>query len=108
MHSFLIAVVWITSVGSVLQFLVMLSASWMVFAGHYSFFELDVTTFISQVVPWLYWIKTFMIALLGDLGELILTIPILIITPIKFVAGLAIGIWAYRSAKRISATPPDS
>ena len=98
MRTFLLTVFWITNIGNVIQLLVIVSASWMIFSGRYSFFELDANTFFTQIVPWLLWLKTLIILLLGDLGRLVLAIPILIIAPLKLIFGTAIGIWAYSTA----------
>ncbi|PCI74075.1 MAG: hypothetical protein COB20_15515 [SAR86 cluster bacterium] len=101
MRNFLLTIFWISSVGNVIQFLIMVSAGWLIFSGNYSFFELNVTVFVTQVAPWLQWIEAIIIALLGDLGRWILSIPIFIISPIKFIAGAVIGWWAYSTAKNI-------
>jgi membrane-associated phospholipid phosphatase len=98
MRTFLLTVFWITNIGNVIQLLVIVSASWMIFSGRYSFFELDGNAFLTQVVPGLLWLKTLIILLLGDLGRLVLAIPILIIAPLKLIFGTAIGIWAYSTA----------
>ena len=98
MRTFLLTVFWITNIGNVIQFLVIVSASWMIFSGRYSFFELDANTFFTQIVPWLLWLKTLIILLLGDLGRLVLSIPMLIIAPMKLIFGTVIGIWAYSTA----------
>ena len=105
MRTFLLAIFWITSLGSVIQLLIMASASWIIFSGAYSFFDLNVNIFITQYVPWLLWVKTFIVALLGDVGYWILTIPILIIAPLKLVLGTIIGLWAYSVAKNMPAAP---
>ncbi len=105
MRTFLLAIFWITSLGSVIQLLIMASASWIIFSGAYSFFDLNVNIFITQYVPWLLWVKTFIVALLGDVGYWILTIPILIIAPLKLVLGTIIGLWAYSVAKDMPAEP---
>jgi hypothetical protein len=105
MRTFLLAIFWITSLGSVIQLLIMASASWIIFSGAYSFFDLNVNIFITQYVPWLLWVKTFIVELLGDVGYWILTIPILIIAPLKLVVGTIIGLWAYSVAKNMPAAP---
>ena len=92
MRTFLLTVFWITNIGNVIQLLVIVSASWMIFSGRYSFFELDANTFFTQIVPWLLWLKTLIILLLGDLGRLVLSIPMLIIAPMKLIFGTVIGI----------------
>ena len=81
----------------------MVSAGWIIFSGAYSFFDLDVNVFITQYVPWLLWIKTILIQLLGDFGYWILEIPILIIAPMKLVLGTMIGLWAYSAARAMPA-----
>jgi hypothetical protein len=101
MRAFLLTVFWITNTGNVIQLLVIVSASWMIFSGRYSFFGLDANAFLTQVVPWLLWLKTLIILLLGDLGRLLLGIPILIIAPPKLIFGTVIGIWAYSTAKGV-------
>ena len=101
MRTFLLTIFWITSLGSVVQLLIMASASWILLSGAYSFFDLNVNVFITQYVPWLLWIKTIIIQLLGDFGYWILTIPILIIAPVKLIFGTIIGLWAYTIARRL-------
>jgi hypothetical protein len=105
MRTFLLSIFWITNLGSVIQLLIILSASWIILSGTSSFFDLDVNVFITQYVPWLLWIKTILVQLLGDLGYWILTIPILIIAPVKLVSGTIIGLWAYSVAKGMPAKP---
>ena len=100
MRTFLLTIFWITSLGSVIQLLIMASASWIIFSGAYSFFDLTVSVFITQYMPVFIWIKTFIVALLGSVGHWILTIPILIIAPIKLVVGTIIGLWAYSVEKK--------
>ena len=99
MRTFLLAVFWFTTLGNAVQFLVIASAGWFIFSGDYSFVELNVDVFVTQIVPWLLWLKTLVLALLGEIGTLILTIPILIIAPIKIIFGTVIGYWAYSVAK---------
>ena len=101
MRNFLLAIFWISNIGNVIQFLIMVSAGWLILSGNYSFFELNVVLFVTEVTPWLRWIETIIIAVLGDLGRWILSIPIFIISPIKFIAGALIGWWAYAAAKNI-------
>ena len=105
MRTFLLTVFWVTNFGNVIQLLVMASASWIIFSGAYSFLELDVNVFLTQFVPWLVWLKTIIIALLGEFGRWALTIPILVIAPLKFVTGTVIGLWAYSVAKRMPVGP---
>ncbi len=101
MRTFLVTIFWITNLGSVIQLLIIASASWILFSGAHSFFDLNVNVFITQYVPWLLWIKTILVQFLGDFGYWILTIPILIIAPLKLVTGTIIGLWAYSAAKAI-------
>ena len=92
MRNFLLTIFWISNVGNVIQFFIMVSAGWLIVSGDYSFFELNVVIFVTQVAPWLQWIETIIVAVLGDLGVWILSIPIFIISPIKFIAGAGIGV----------------
>jgi len=105
MRTFLLTIFWITNLGNVIQLLIMASASWIIFSGAYSFFDLNVNVFITQYIPMFIWIKTFIVTLLGDFGYWILTIPILIIAPLKLVIGTIIGLWAYSVAKDMPAEP---
>lgn len=105
MRTFLLTIFWITNLGNVIQLLIMASASWIIFSGAYSFFDLNVNVFITQYIPMFIWIKTFIVALLGSVGHWILTIPILIIAPLKLVIGTLIGLWAYSVAKEMPAEP---
>ena len=101
MRNLLLTIFWISNVGNVIQFFIMVSAGWLIVSGDYSFFELNVVIFVTQVAPWLQWIETIIVAVLGDLGVWILSIPIFIISPIKFIAGAGIGWWAYSAAKNM-------
>lgn len=83
----------------------MVSAGWLIFSGVYSFFDLNVEVFVSQVAPWLLFIKTILAALLGQFGIWILSIPILILSPIKFITGVIVGWWAYSTAKNMPVKP---
>jgi|TARA_B110000093_G_C12803098_1_gene339707 hypothetical protein len=56
----------------------MVSAGWLIVSGDYSFFEINVVIFVTQVAPWLQWTETIIVAVLGDLGTWILSIPILL------------------------------
>ena len=103
MRTFLLTIFWITNLGSVIQLLIIASASWILFSGAHSFFDLNVNVFITQYVPWLILIKTILVHLVGDFGYWILTIPILIIAPVKLVLGIIIGLWAYSAAKYMPA-----
>ena len=103
MRTFLLTIFWITNLGSVIQLLIIASASWILLSGSYSFFDLNVNVFITLYVPWLLWIKTILIQLLGNFGYWILKIPILIIAPVKLIFGTIIGLWAYSVAKNMPA-----
>ncbi len=101
MRTFLLTIFWITNIGNAIQLLVMVSACWIIFSGAYSFFDLDVNAFITQYVPWLLWLKTLIVDLLGGFGVWVLAIPVLIIAPLKFIAGIFIGVWAYTAASNM-------
>ena len=73
MRNFLLTIFWISNVGNVIQFFIMVSAGWLIVSGDYSFFELNVVIFVTQVAPWLQWIETIIVAVLGDLGVWILS-----------------------------------
>lgn len=105
MRTFLLSVFWVTTVGSVIQLLIIASGAWIIFSGAYSFSELSVNVFITQFVPWLLFLKTLIIALLGELGRWVLEIPILLIATLKLVAGTVIGLWAYSLAKAMPVEP---
>jgi len=105
MRTFLLAIFWITSLGSVIQVLIIVSASWIIFSGAHSFSDLNVNVFITQYIPMFVWIKTLIVELLGDFGYWILSIPILIIASMKLVIGTIIGLWAYSVAKDMAAEP---
>jgi len=105
MRTFLLTIFWITNLGSAIQLLIMVSASWIVISGANTFFDLNVGVFITQYVPLLLWIKTILVQLLGDFGYWILTVPILIIAPVKLILGTIIGLWAYSVAKGIPPKP---
>ena len=108
MRTFLLTIFWITNLGNVIQLLIMVSASWILLSGAYSFFDLNINVFITQYVPWLLWIKTILVQVLGDFGYWILAIPILIIAPVKFVLGSIIGLWAYSVAKDMPTKPANT
>ena len=95
----LLSIFWIMNVGSAIQLLVIASASWVIFSGAHSFTELNVDVYITEVIPWLLWLKTLIVALFGEVGRWVLMLPILIIAPLKLVTGTAIGFWAYSTAK---------
>lgn len=97
-----------SNIGNVIQLLIMASAGWLIFSGNYSFFELNVVIFVTQVAPWLQWIEIVLVALLGDFGRWILSIPIFVISPIKFIAGALIGWWAYSAAKNMPIEPAST
>lgn len=103
MRTFLLAIFWISSLGSVIQVLIIVLGSLIIFSGAYSFFDLSVNVFITQYVPWLLWLKTIVVEVLGDFGYWILNIPILIIAPLKLIGGTIIGLWAYSAAKKMAA-----
>ena len=103
MRTFLLTIFWITNLGNVIQLLIMASASWIIFTGVHSFFDLDANVFLTQYIPMFIWIKTLIVAVLGNFGNWILTIPILIIAPLKFITGTIIGLWAYSVAKGMPA-----
>ena len=105
MRTFLLTVFWFTNFGNIIQLVVMASASWIIFSGAYSFSDLSLNVFITQYVPWLLWLKTFIIVLLGEFGYWVLAIPVLIIAPLKFIGGTIIGLWAYSVAKKMPVGP---
>ena len=105
MRTFLLCIFWVANVGNVIQLLIMVSAGWITYSGAYSFSELSVNVFITQFIPWLLWLKTIIISLLGEFGRWVLEIPILVIAPLKFIAGTVIGLWAYSLAKKMPVEP---
>ena len=105
MRGFLMTVVWFANLGNFIQTLVITSALWILYNGSYSVPDLSVDVYITQYVPWLLWLKTLLVGLLGEFGRWILTIPILVIAPIKFIAGSIIGWWAYSVAKTMPREP---
>jgi len=105
MRTFLLTVFWISNIGNVIQLLIMATAGWLIFSQDFSFFGLNLEVFVTQVVPWLHWIETVLVALLGDFGRWVLSIPIFIISPIKFIAGALIGWWAYSTVKKMPGEP---
>lgn len=102
MRTFLLTVFWITNLGSVLHLLIMAVAGWIILDGAYSYTDLSISVFITQYVPMLTWVKTFMVWLLADLGRWILALPVVIISPLKIVIGTVIGYWAYNRAKTLA------
>ena len=98
---FLLSVYWMAIVGSIAQSIVILASIWILSTSSYSFFELDVNVFFTEFFPMFLWVKTFIIFVLGDVGSLILTLPMLIVAPLKLVLGLVIGYWAYSVADTI-------
>jgi hypothetical protein len=108
MRTFLLAIFWITNLGNVIHLLIIASASWIIFSGTYSFSDLNVDLFITQYIPMFVWIKTLIVELLGDFGYWVLTIPILIVSSLKLVAGTIIGLWVYSVAKDMPAAPTHS
>lgn len=105
MRKFLLTIFWISNVGSIIQLLFIASASWIIFSGDSTFFDLTVNVFVTDFATWLHWVKTLIVALLGNLGSWILAIPILIIAPLKLVTGTAIGVWAYTVARDMPVEP---
>lgn len=101
MRNVLLTIFWVSNIGNVMQSLIMIAAGWLIVSDSYSFLELTVVLFVTDVVPWLRWIEVIIIAILGDFGRWILSIPILVISPIKFVLGALIGWWAYTTAKKM-------
>ena len=105
MRTFFLTIFWFSNFCTSIWLLFMASASWIIFSGAYSFSELSLNVFLTQYVPWLLWLKIFIIALLGEFGTLVLATPVLVIAPLKFVAGTIIGLWAYSAAKKIPVEP---
>ena len=91
MRTFLLTIFWISNIGNVSHLLIMASAGWLIISGAYSFSDLSMNIFVTQVAPWLSWIKTILAALLGEFGIWVLSIPVFVISPIKFIAGVIIG-----------------
>jgi hypothetical protein len=83
----------------------MATAGWLMISGAYSFSDLSMDVFVTQVAPWLFWVKTILTALLSEFGIWILSIPILVISPIKFIMGIIVGWWAYSTAKNMPVEP---
>ena len=104
MRTFLLTIFWLSNTGNVIQLLIMTSAGWLIFTSNYSFSDLSLGVFVTQVVTWLGWIETVIVALFDDFGRWVLSIPILIITPIKLIGGVVIGWWAYSTAKDMPRT----
>jgi len=101
MRRFLLTIFWISAIGNVFQLLIMVTAAWFILSGSYAFLDLTLEVFVTQVAPWLSWVKTFIVSLFGELGNFILSIPIFVLSPLKFIAGLLIGWWAYSTAKKM-------
>ena len=99
----LVAIVWVTSLGGVIQLLIIASASWISLSGAYSVSELSMGVFITQYVPWLLWLKTIVVEVLGGFGYWLLGLPILFLSLFKFTTGTAIGLWAYFVLKDMAA-----
>ena len=99
MRIFLLSLFWWTNIGSMLQIFAIAVSIWIVSSGAYSFSELNLSVLISEYVPWLVWIKSVAIAILGDFGRWIVTIPVVVIASVKIVTGTIIGLWAYSVAK---------
>jgi hypothetical protein len=102
MRAFLLTIFWISNIGNVSHLLIMASAGWLIISGAYSFSDLSMGVFVTQVAPWLSWVKTILAALFGEFGIWILSLPVFVISPIKFVLGVIIGWWAYITAKNMS------
>jgi hypothetical protein len=105
MRAFLLTIFWISNIGNVSHLLIMASAGWLIISGAYSFSDLSMGVFVTQVAPWLFWVKTVLTALFGEFGIWILSLPVFVISPIRFVLGVIIGWWAYITAKNISVEP---
>ena len=105
MRTFLLTVFWVTNFGNVIQLLIIISATWIILADSNSFLDLSLSVYVTQSVPWLAWVETILTHLLGGFGRWILSIPILIISPVKFVLGTIIGLWAYTTAKGMPNDP---
>ena len=105
MRTFLLTIFWMTSVGSVIQLLVIVFASSIIFSGTYSFSELSISVFVTQFVPWLEWWRSLLVELFGELGRWILALPILGIAAFKFVTGTIIGLWCFSIVKKMPAEP---
>jgi hypothetical protein len=99
---------WLSNIINVFGLLIMAWAGWLIFSGVYSFFELNIGIFITQVVPWFQWMEAVIFAPLGDFGRWILSIPVLVHSPIKFIAGVFISWWAYSTAKNMSSEPAST
>ena len=108
MRNLLLTIFWISNVGNVVQLIVIAISSWLLFSGAYTFSELDIDEFLTEIVPWLLWVKTLLIAVFGMFGEWILGLPTLIIAPFKFVFGIFIGVWAYTAAQNLRAQPANA
>jgi hypothetical protein len=98
-------VVWFTNVGNFIQMLVITSAIWILYHSGNAFVDLSVNVYITQYVPWLLPVKTLIVELLGEFGRWILTIPILVLAPLKFIGGTIIGGWAYSVARKMPRGP---
>ena len=70
------------------------------YSGAYSFSELSVNVFITLYVPWLLWLKTFIISLLGEFGRWVLELPMLVIAPLKFIEARLLVCGLIRSQKK--------
>jgi len=101
MRTLLMTIFWISCVGNVCQLLIFVSAAGLVFTGVYSVFDLNFDVFLTLVAPWLHWVKSILTYLFGEFGVWILSFPVMVISPIKFILGVIIGWWAYSTAKTI-------
>lgn len=98
MRRFLMTVFWITNVGGLTQLAVVVSAGWIVLNGSHSFSGLSVDVFFVQYTPWLLWVKALILAIYGDLGVWVFSLPVLAVAPLKLMGGTLIGYWAYSVA----------
>lgn len=105
MRTFYLSVFWGSNVGSVVQLMVIATAGTLVVTGSHTFQDLTVLVFVTVIAPWLEWIRTLFITLFGDFGRWLLTLPILIVSPLRLVVGILIGLWAYNAANSIPAGP---
>ncbi|MFK7967530.1 MAG: hypothetical protein AB8C46_26515 [Burkholderiaceae bacterium] len=93
-------VFWVSNLGTLVHLSIIIAAGLIVYGGSSSFSELSLGVFTSQYYPWLSWIKAVLSTLLGGLGLWILGLPILVISPLKIIAGALIGFWAYSELRK--------
>ena len=103
MRNFLLTIFWLLNIGSVVQLAVIVSALWAVYSGLYSFSSLDVSAFVTEMIPRLTWLKDFLVSILGDLGHWVLALPILFVAPMKLLGDTLIGVWIYTAARNMPA-----